>query len=97
MYFRITKVSHEAGKRDELVAMLKSKEDIINSFEGLKYVKMIAASETQTVAISEYDSEAALQAVEGRFKEVMIDMVPLMTGPPEVIHGGRFWEMVLGD
>lgn len=97
MYFRVTKVTHEAGKRDELVAMLKTKEDIINSFEGLKYVKMLAISDTQTVAISEYDSEAALQAVQGRFREVMMDMVPLMSGPPEVVHGGVFWEKVLGD
>lgn len=97
MYFRITKVTHAAGKRDELMAILDTKEDIINSFEGLKYVKMIAISDTQTVAISEYDSEASLQAVEGRFKEVMVDMVPLMSGPPEVMHGGRFWENVLGD
>jgi hypothetical protein len=95
MHFRITKVSHAAGKRDELIAMLKSKEDIIQSFEGLKYVKMVAVSDTQTVAISEYESEAALIAVEGRFKEVMVGMVPLMTGPPEVLNGDVFWDMTL--
>ena len=95
MHFRITKVNHDADKRDQIVAILKSKEEIINSFEGLKYVKMIAVSDTQTVAISEYDSEASLKAVEGRFKEVMMDMMPLMSGPPEVLNGDSFWEMTL--
>ena len=94
MYYRITKVSHEAGKRQEIINILKAKEEIINSFEGLNFVKMIAVSETVTMAISEYGSEAQLKAVEGRFKEVMVDMMPLMKGAPEVFHGDSFWEVV---
>ena len=95
MHYRITKVSHEAGMRDKFVEILKAKEAIINSFEGLNYVRMIAISETATLAISEYGSEAQLKAVEGRFKEVMIDMAPLMTAPPEVLNGDSFWEMIV--
>ena len=95
MHYRITKVNHEPGKRDQFVKILKQKEDLINSFEGLNYVRMIAVSDTVTIAISEYDSEEKLKAVEGRFKEIMIDMVPLMSGPPEVLNGDSFWEKVL--
>ena len=92
MYYRITRVRHTAENRQAMVDLLKSKEEIINTFEGLRYVRMIAVSDTETVAISEYESEAALNAVQGRFREVMIDMMPLMEGPPDVSHGASFWE-----
>ncbi len=95
MHYRITKVTHEAGKRDQFIEILGQKEELINSFEGLNYVRMIAVSDTVTIAISEYDSEEKLKAVEGRFKEIMIDMVPLMSAPPEVLNGDSFWEKVL--
>ena len=95
MYYRITRVRHAAENRQAMVDMLKSKEDIIKSFEGLRYVRMIAVSDTETLAISEYETEAALNAVQGRFREVMVDMMPLMSGPPEVLHGDAFWEQVL--
>ena len=97
MYYRVTRVQHEADKRQAMVDMLKSKEALIASFEGLRYVRMIAVSDTETLAISEYDSEEALQAVQGRFREIMVDMVPLMTSAPDVVHGDAFWEQVLAD
>ena len=95
MHYRITRVQHAADKRQAMVEMLQSKEELIKSFEGLRYVRMIAISDTETLAISEYDSEEALNAVQGRFREVMVDMVPLMSGAPEISNGDAFWEMVL--
>ena len=97
MHYRITRVQHAADKRQAMVDMLKSKEELIASFEGLRYVRMIALSDTETLAISEYESEEALNAVQGRFREVMVDMVPLMSGPPDVSNGDAFWEMVLSN
>jgi len=91
MYYRITKVTHEAGKREEMLAVLKSKEDVLNAFEGLHWVKMIAVSDTVTMAVSEYGSEDQLRSVEGRFREVMVDLMPFMAGPPEVSTGDTFW------
>ena len=94
MHYRITRVQHEAGKRQAMVDMLNSKSELIQSFQGLRYVRMIAISDTETVAISEYETEADLQAVQPRFREVMVDMVPLMTGAPDVSNGDAFWELV---
>ncbi len=91
MHYRITKVKHDADKRDEIIRILNEKESIIASFEGLNWVKMISISDTETMAISEYGTEAQLKAVEGRFREVMVDLVPLMKAPPEVCNGDAFW------
>lgn len=95
MYYRITRVRHSAENRQAMIDLLKSKEEVIRSFPGLHYVRMIAVSDTETVAISEYESEAALNAVQARFREVMVDMMPLLAGPPEVSHGDAFWEQVV--
>lgn len=95
MHYRITRVTHPAENRQAIIDVLESKADIINSFEGLRYVRMIAVSDTEVVAFSEYESQEALEAVQGRFREVMIDLVPLMSGPPEVSYGDPIWEKVL--
>ena len=53
---------------------------------------MVGVSETATIAVSEYETEDQLKAVEPKFQEVMVDLMPLMTQPPEVHNGDVFWE-----
>ena len=54
MHYRITKVNHGQGKRDDIIAYLKTKNEDINSIEGLQSVRMIAFSETESIALSKY-------------------------------------------
>ena len=37
-------------------------------------------------------TEEQLKAVEPKFQEVMVDLMPLMTQPPEVHNGDVFWD-----
>ena len=53
---------------------------------------MVKVSDTVTIAISEYETAEHLQMVEDRFKEVMVDLMPFMSEPPEVHNGDVFWE-----
>ncbi|MDP6168373.1 MAG: hypothetical protein QF780_00050 [Candidatus Marinimicrobia bacterium] len=92
MHYRITKIYHEADKRDELTEILNEKRESLNSFEGLSSVRMVSVSDTATIAVSVYETEEQLKAVEPRFQEVMVDLMPLMTSPPEVHNGDVFWE-----
>tara|TARA_B100000131_G_scaffold316592_1_gene356935 strand:- start:1091 stop:1378 length:288 start_codon:yes stop_codon:yes gene_type:complete len=92
MHYRITKVHHEKGNRKKLVEVLESKKKTLNSFEGLLSVKLVGVSDTITVAISEYESEEKLKNVEAKFQELMVDMIELMSEPPEVHNGDVFWE-----
>ena len=64
MHYRITKVQHELGKRDDIIAYLKTKDEDIMSIEGLQSVKMIALSETESIAISKYENELQLKIAE---------------------------------
>ena len=61
MHYRITKVHHEPGKRDDSVAYLKTKDEDVMSIEGLQSVRMIALSETESIAISKYENEQQLK------------------------------------
>ena len=92
MHFRITKVHHEAGNRSKLVEVLESKKNNLNSFDGLINVRLVGVNDTVTIAISEYESEEKLKNVEVKFQELMVDMIPLMSEPPEVHNGDVFWE-----
>lgn len=91
MYYRVTKVTHNEDARPKMLAILDAKNELLQDFDGLHYVKMVALSDTETLAISEYETEAHLQAVETRFRELMMEMMPLMAGPPEVLSGAEFW------
>ena len=87
MHYRITKVQHEPGKRDDIVAYLKTKDEDVRSIEGLQSVRMIEISETESIAISKYENEQQLTMAEEKFKEIMSGMMPFMTAPPEVHNG----------
>ena len=92
MHYRITKIYHDADKREALTKVLNKKKKILKDFEGLKSVRMVAVSDTATIAVSEYETEDQLNAVEPRFQEVMVDLMSLMTQPPEVHNGDVFWD-----
>ena len=93
MHYRITKVHHEQGKRDDIVAYLKTKDEDVMSIEGLQSVRMIALSETKSIAISKYENEQQLKMAEEKFKEIMGGMMPFMTAPPEVNNGDVCWSV----
>ena len=93
MHYRITKVQHEQGKRDDIVAYLKTKDEDVRSIEGLQSVRMIEISETESIAISKYENEQQLTMAEEKFKEIMGGMMPFMTAPPEVHNGDECWSM----
>ena len=93
MHYRITKVQHEPGKRDDIVAYLKTKDEDVRSIEGLQSVRMIEISETESIAISKYENEQQLKMAEEKFKEIMGGMMPFMTSPPEVNNGDVCWSV----
>ena len=93
MHYRITKVQHEPGKRDDIVAYLKTKDEDVRSIEGLQSVRMIEISETESISISKYENEQQLTMAEEKFKEIMGGMMPFMTAPPEVNNGDVCWSV----
>ena len=93
MHYRITKVQHEIGKRNDIVAYLKTKDEDVRSIEGLQSVRMIAISETESIAISKYENEQQLTMAEEKFKEIMGGMMPFMTTLPEVNNGDECWSV----
>ena len=93
MHYRITKVQHEPGKRDDIVAYLKTKDEDVMSIEGLQSVRMIEINETESIAISKYENKQQLEMAEEKFKEIMVGMMPFMTAPPEVNNGDEVWSV----
>ncbi len=93
MHYRITKVYHQPGKRDDIIEYLKTKDEDVRSIEGLQSVRMIAISETESIAISKYENEQQLTMAEEKFKEIMGGMMHFMTAPPEVNNGDECWSM----
>ena len=69
MHYRITKVQHGPDKRDDIIAYLKTKDEDVISIEGLQSVRMIALSETESIAISKYENEQQIKIITSSFSK----------------------------
>ena len=92
MYYRVTKVQHRPGARQQMIEALESKKDLMESIVGLKSVRLIEISDTSSMGISLYENAQQVIDAEEKFKELMGGMKPLMTGPPEISNGAEFWK-----
>lgn len=93
MYYRVTRVSHQAGTRNQMIDYLNSKASLIKSIEGLHKVKLIGVSDTEVIAFSEYDNAEQVANAEAKFGEIMIGLKEYLSAPPEVMYGDEFWSM----
>ena len=90
MYYRVTKVQHRVGARAQMIEALESKKDLMESIVGLKSVRLIEITDTSSMGISLYENAQQVIDAEEKFKELMGGMMPLMTGPPEILNGAEF-------
>ena len=56
MYYRVTKVQHRPGARQQMIEALESKKDLMESIVGLKSVRLIEISDTSSMGISLYEN-----------------------------------------
>ena len=75
-----------------MIEALESKKDLMESIVGLKSVRLIEISDTSSMGISLYENAQQVIDAEEKFKELMVGMKPLMTGPPEISNGSEFWK-----
>ena len=73
MSYRITEISFDSSKKDDLFAYVDKQTEQIKAVNGLQLVHVIDIDEGQSVIIALYDSEespvAAIERVQGIFKE----------------------------
>ncbi|NRB65413.1 MAG: hypothetical protein HRU40_20750 [Saprospiraceae bacterium] len=91
MYYRITKVVHQEGKRDEIISIIEKRDEEIKSITGLQSLQILGANETESYSISVYENEQQILDSESKFREIMSEMIPLFTGPPEIVMGEIVW------
>ena len=96
MYYRVTKVNHQVGARNQTLGVIDSKKDLMKSIERLQSIRLIEIDESTSMGISLQENEQQVVKAEKKFKEIMGGMMPYMTGPTEIINGEQFWEFKVG-
>ncbi len=93
MAYRITEVSHDPAKRDEIFAFMDSKRSEIKSIPGFISMDVIEIDEGKSTAITRYDSEASAAAAESTAQAILGGMKDMMTAPPDRKGGGIVWSL----
>ena len=93
MSYRITEISFDPSKKDELFSYVDTQRDQIKAVNGLQLVHVIDIDEGQSVIIARYDSEESAVAATEKVQEILAGMGHFMTGPPNRKGGPITWEM----
>jgi hypothetical protein len=93
MSYRITEISYDPSKRDELFAYVDTQRDQIKAVNGLQLVHVIDIDEGKSVIIARYESEVSAVAATETVQGILAEMGQFMTAPPNRRGGPITWEM----
>ena len=93
MSYRITEISYDPSKKDELFSYFDTQRDQIKAVNGLQLVHVIDIDEGKSVIIARYDSEESAVAATETVQGILAGMGQFMTAPPNRRGGPITWEM----
>ena len=93
MSYRITEISYDQSKRDELFAYVDTQRDQIKAVNGLQLVHVIDIDEGKSVIIARYESEVSAVAATETVQGILAGMGQFMPAPPNRRGGPITWEM----
>ena len=93
MSYRITEISYDPSKRDELFAYVDTQRDQIKAVNGLQLVHVIDIDEGKSVIIARYESEVSAVVATETVQGILAGMGQFMTAPPNRRGGPITWEM----
>ena len=93
MSYRITEISYDPSKKDELFAYVDTQRDKIKAVNGLQLVHVIDIDEGKSVIIARYESEESAVAATETVQGILSGMGQFMTSPPNRRGGPITWEM----
>ena len=73
-------------------AYLESVTDEIESIDGLLSITLISVSKTETLGLSQYESEEKMINANPVQQKVLASAVKLLSGSPEIENGDVLWE-----
>ena len=93
MSYRITEISYDPSKKDELFSYVDTQRDQIKAVNGLQLVHVIDIDEGKSVIIARYVSEESAVAATETVQGILAGMGQFMTSPPNRRGGPITWEM----
>ena len=93
MSYRITEISYDPSKKDELFSYVDTQRDQIKAVNGLQLVHVIDIDEGKSVIIARYESEVSAVAATETVQGILAGMGQFMTAPPNRRGGPITWEM----
>ena len=93
MSYRITEISYDLSKKDELFSYVDTQRDQIKAVNGLQLVHVIDIDEGKSVIIARYDSEESAVAATETLQGILSGMGQFMKAPPNRRGGPITWVM----
>ena len=92
MHYRITRLKHSQENQSEVIAYLESVTNKIESIDGLLSITLISTSKTETLGLSQYESEEKMVTANPVQQKVLAGAAELLSGAPEVENGDVLWK-----
>ena len=92
MHYRITRLKHDEENQSGVIAYLESVTDEIESIDGLLSITLFSVSKSETLGLSQYESEEKMVDANPIQKKVLAGAAELFSGLPEMENGDVSWE-----
>ena len=92
MYYRITKMTWDASRRDEFYAYADGVRDQLKALNA-QAIFAVEVGEGSSFTIGAYNSKEDADKAALQVKEILGGMSQFMTAPPEASEGEVTWEM----
>ena len=94
MHYRITRLKHSEENQSKVIAYLESVTEEIEWIEGLLSITLISVSNTETLGLSQYESEEKMVNANPVQQKVLSGAAELLSGLPEVENGDVLWKWI---
>tara|TARA_B100001093_G_scaffold508715_1_gene571430 strand:- start:1519 stop:1800 length:282 start_codon:yes stop_codon:yes gene_type:complete len=82
MYCRVTQITYDASKRDEVIALLESKRATMLALPGIQSVCTVETSEGEITSLAVYDTQENFNAAAPEVGKIMGGFAAYFTAPP---------------
>ena len=93
MYYRITAVSFDPDRYDDMLTATEAARDEMKAIAGLQSAVIVRVGDGKSITIGAYDTEESAAPAQPKVQAIFGRLAEWLTAPPEVQEGPVIFEV----